>query len=78
MELLGIIISSVISATSAIVVCVISASVQLKKQQQQTQIQLEIIKYEIIDLKDKVHKHNNLIDRTYKLEEAVSVIKATL
>lgn len=35
-----------------------------------------LIKYRIEKLENKVDKHNNIIERTYKLEERVSVLEA--
>ena len=35
-----------------------------------------IIQMKIDALEQKVNKHNNLIDRTYKLEERVSILEA--
>lgn len=34
-----------------------------------------LVKYRIDLLDEKVNKHNNLIERTYKLEERVSVLE---
>ena len=56
------IVSSLISAAVAIVVCVITQYAQNKKT-------IALIEYKIEVLTDKVDKHNNLIERTYKLEE---------
>ena len=33
-----------------------------------------LIAYRLEELENKVHKHNNLIDRTYKLEERCEVL----
>ena len=35
-----------------------------------------LVRYRIDELDEKVHKHNNLIERTYKLEERVSILEA--
>lgn len=35
-----------------------------------------LIKYRIEKLENKVDKHNNIIERTYKLEERVSILEA--
>ena len=37
-----------------------------------------LIKYEIEQLKDKVNKHNNLIERTYALEKHEGIIDKEL
>ena len=38
----------------------------------------EVIKVEIKQLKDQVNKHNNIIERTYKLETEVANIKEVM
>lgn len=35
----------------------------------------DLIKYQIEELTDKVHKHNNLIDRMYKIEARVTLLE---
>ena len=56
------IVSSLISAAVAIVVCVITQYAQNKKT-------IALIEYKIEELTKKVDKHNNLIERTYELEK---------
>lgn len=56
------IVSSLISASVAIVVCVITSYAQSRRT-------IALIEYKIEELTKKVEKHNNLIERTYKLEE---------
>ena len=56
------IISSLISASVAIIVCVITQYTQNKKT-------IALIEYKIEELTKKVDKHNNLIERTYQLEQ---------
>lgn len=35
-----------------------------------------LIRYRIDELDEKVHKHNNLIERMYKVEERISILEA--
>lgn len=56
------IISSLISGGVAILVCVITQITSQKKT-------MALIEYRINELTKRVEAHNNLIDRTYKLEE---------
>lgn len=56
------IIASVISASVALVVCLITNHAQAAKSQ-------ALIEYRLNELTKEVQKHNNLIDRTYKLEQ---------
>lgn len=60
------IVSSLISAAVAIVVCIITQNAQNKKT-------VALIEYKLEELTKKVDKHNNLIERTYKLEERTSL-----
>lgn len=35
-----------------------------------------LIRYRIDELDEKVHKHNNLIERMYRVEERISILEA--
>ena len=56
------IIAACISATAALVVCVIS------NRSQRGQIKA-LLEYKMEELTKRVDKHNNLVERTYHLEE---------
>lgn len=56
------IISALIGAAASIVVCIINNNKQNA-----------LILYRLEQLEKKVEKHNNLVDRTYKLEELTSL-----
>ena len=60
------IISACISAGVTLVVCLINNH----GQQEKTRALLE---YKLEELTKRVDKHNNVIDRTYRLEKAVEV-----
>lgn len=60
------VLASCISAAVALAVCIISNHAQNEKSR-------ALIEYKLTELEKKVDKHNNLIERTYELEE-----KATL
>lgn len=53
--------AAVISALAAIVVCVISNHYQNENTR-------NLLEYRLTQLEKKVDKHNNLVERTYKLE----------
>lgn len=59
------IISSLISAGITLAVCIINNKSQADKTR-------TLIEYRLMELEKKVEKHNNLIERTYKLEEQAS------
>lgn len=62
-----VIISSLISAGSAIVVCIITSIFNNK-----------LIAYRLDELEKKMDKHNSVIERVYTLEKSVAVIKERL
>lgn len=61
-EPLAMIIASLLSACVAIVV----ATVQHNKT-------IALVEYRLKQLEDKVNKHNNLVERMYKVEETASL-----
>lgn len=60
------IISACISAGVTLLVCVINN----REQQEKTRTLLE---YKLEELTKRVDKHNNVVERTYQLEQAVKV-----
>lgn len=62
-----VILSSLISAGSAIVVCIITSIFNNK-----------LIAYRLQELEKKMDKHNSVIERVYTLEKSVAVIKERL
>jgi hypothetical protein len=69
----GTIIGSVISAVTAIVVCMINANANHKKLISELEKHDELQAYRIEQLEKKQDKHNNLIERTFILEEKIKV-----
>lgn len=69
----GTIIGSVISAVTAIVVCMINANANHKKLINELAKHDELQAYRIEQLEKKQDKHNNLIERTFILEEKIKV-----
>lgn len=67
------IIAAVISAGAAIIVCVINSNAQHKKLLAELDKHDTLQAYRIEQLEKKVDKHNNLIDRTYHLEQETAV-----
>ena len=59
---LATIIGAAIGAVASIIVCIINNSKQNA-----------LISYRLEQLEKKVGKHNNLVERTYKLEELIGV-----
>ena len=64
-ELVGF-LSSGASGAVAIIVCLINNSFQSNEMK-------KLIEYRLTELEAKVDKHNNIIERTYKLEKSLAV-----
>lgn len=71
----GTIIGALISAAAAIVVCIINNNANHKKLLTELEKRDALQAYRIEQLEKKVDKHNNVIERTYRLEETEAVIK---
>jgi hypothetical protein len=67
------IIGSVISAVTAIVVCILNSNANHKKLISELEKHDELQAYRIEQLEKKQDKHNNLIERTFILEEKIEV-----
>lgn len=61
-------VSGVLSGGTAIIVCVLNNRTEAEKNR-------ALIEYRMTELEKKVDKHNNLIERTYNLEQDAAVIK---
>lgn len=66
-------LEAIITGIVAIVVCVISNVYQSKATQQQHNKTIALIDYKLEELTKRVDKHNNVIERTYKLEEMTAL-----
>ena len=72
------IISAIISAAAAIMVCVINSNRQIIKIEAQLDKWHSLTDQKIETLSERVEKHNQVIERTYQLEKDVAVIKEHL
>ena len=66
-------ISAIISAGAAIVVCLITQNRQAMRLEAQLDKQTALLEQRLGTLSDRVEKHNNVIERTYKLEELTAL-----
>lgn len=69
------IIAALISASAAIIVCAINNRAQQQKNEVQQEKTRALMEYKLDELTKRVEKHNNTIERTYKLEQDVSVME---
>lgn len=67
------IISSIISGFVALSVCMINNMAQKRAARVQHEETVSLIEYKLDALTKRVEQHNNLIDRTYKLEELTAL-----
>lgn len=72
------VIASVISALAAVLVCVINNASQHKKTVAKVEEMNNLNQFRIEQLERKMDKHNNLIERTYKLEQREAVLEEKL
>lgn len=67
------IVSACISAGVTLLVCMINSRSQQKKNVQQQEQTRCLLDYKLEELTKRVDKHNNVVERTYHLEEAVKI-----
>lgn len=67
------IVTALISAGAAIIVCIINSNANHKKLISELEKRDELQAYRIEQLEKKVDKHNNLVERTYHLEKQTSL-----
>ena len=66
-------IPAFVSAAATLAVCLINNHYQRVEAERKHGETLALIEYKITELSERVDKHNNLIERTYKLEQAQSL-----
>lgn len=67
------ILPAIIAAAASIVVAVISGNAQHKRVLAELDKQSELLTYRLGQLEKKVDKHNSVVERTYRLEEAAKL-----
>lgn len=68
-------ISALLSAGTAITVCILTNSANNKKLFAELKERDALQAYRIEQLEKKVDKHNSIVERTYHLEEAIAIEK---
>ena len=69
---------AIITGVVAILVCIINNWVQFNKTRQETDKTVALIELRLSELSDRVDRHNQVIERTYKLEESTALQDAEL
>lgn len=68
------VLTAIISAGATLLVCLINNWYTRRASDAKNNENLSLITYKIDELSKRMDKHNQLIDRTYKLEQNVSVL----
>lgn len=66
---------AIITGVVAIIVCMINNASQRKASEKQHNATIALIEYKLDELSKRVNKHNNLVERTYALEQHEAVIE---
>ena len=69
---------AIITGIVAILVCIINNWVQYNKTKQETDKTVALIQAELATLSDRVNRHNQIVERTFKLEESTALQDAEL
>ena len=64
---------ALITGIVAIAVCMINNHYQQKRTEKANHKTVALIDYKLSELTKRVDKHNNVIERTYRIEEAISL-----
>lgn len=67
------IVGALISGGVALIVCLINGRFQVRNIKEQNHKTVELIDYKLTKLEETVNKHNQIVDRTYRLEEQTRV-----
>lgn len=69
---------ALITGFVAIVVCLVNNYFQMRQTAKANDKTIALIEYKINELSDRVRQHNEVITRTYKLEESTALQDAEL
>ena len=64
---------ALVTGIVAIVVCMVNNHYQNKRTAESNQETIALIDYKLSELTKRVDKHNNVVDRTYHLEEQTAI-----
>lgn len=67
------IITAAITGVISLAVCMINNSYMKKESDKKHNETIALIEYKLNELTKRVDKHNNVVERTYKLEELTSL-----
>ena len=67
------VITAAITGTVTLVVCMINNIFQSRQVEKKHNETITLIEYKLNELTKRVDKHNNVVERTYRLEELTSL-----
>lgn len=72
------VITALITGCVTLVVCLLNNHFQSKAAEKKHDETIALIDYKLEELTKRVDKHNNVIERTYKLEQSASLLEEKL
>lgn len=67
-------VASILSAAASLIVCLINNHYQRIESDKKHEANIMLISYRLEQLEKKVDLHNNIVERTYKLEEQSTLL----
>lgn len=67
------VVAALISGATTLAVCMVNNYFQRKETDKKHNETIQLINYKLEELTKRVDKHNNVIERTYKLEEKTAI-----
>ena len=67
------VVAALISGVTTLIVCMINNHIQMRETNKKHDETINLINYKLEELTKRVDKHNNVIERTYKLEEKTAI-----
>ena len=67
-------VASILSAAASLIVCLINNHYQRIESDKKHEANIMLISYRLEQLEKKVDLHNNIVERTYKLEEQATLL----
>lgn len=66
-------ITALITAGATLLVCLVNNYIQMRNVREENSKAISMIDYKLSELTKQVEKHNNVVERTFRLEEQVKV-----
>lgn len=67
------VITALVTAGATLLVCLVNNYIQMRNVREENSKAISLIDYKLSELTKQVEKHNNVVERTFRLEEQVKV-----